>query len=221
MISVIVPALNEAALLPATLEALAANPCPHEVIVVAADSADATVSLAAAAGARVLHSTRRQRAAQMNLGAQAVQSDTLLFLHADTRLPPRALGDIQTALADQRTVGGAFLRWFDSPAAFLRWSCRFGHWRARLTGWFLGDQGIFVRRQVFRDLVGFHEWDMFEDLDFSRRLKRCGKVVFLETPVVSSARRFSSRGPLATTLRDVWLTCRYLASRPPAPRRLD
>jgi hypothetical protein len=221
MISVIVPALNEAALLPATLQALAANSCPHEVLVVDGGSADATVSLAGAAGARVLHSARRQRAAQMNLGAQAARGDTLLFLHADTRLPPRALGDIQTALAEPRTVGGAFLRWFDSPSGLLRWSCRVGHWRARLAGWFLGDQGIFARRQTFRDLAGFHEWDMFEDLDFSRRLKRCGRVAFLETPVVSSGRRFAARGPLAVTLRDVWVTCLYLAGRQPMRRRVD
>jgi len=212
MISVIIPAFNEAAELPATLAALCAQEALLEVIVVDAGSADATAMVAHDAGARVISSARRQRAAQMNLGAAAARGDALLFLHADTRLAPGALRAMEAALRQEDVAGGGFARRYDSPSLFLRVTCALAEVRTRLCGWFLGDQAIFVRRNAFTALGGFRAWDVFEDLDFSRRLARTGRTVTLRPPVVSAARRFTPSGAVRTTWRDVALTLRYLAA---------
>ncbi len=214
MISVIIPTLDEERELPATFAALRGQ-AAHEVIVADANSSDATARLALEAGAKVLASPRRQRAAQMNLGAAAARGDTLLFLHADTRLAPGALRAVELALRASAVVGGGFARRYASPSLFLRATCALAEARTRLCGWFLGDQAIFVRRGVFTALGGFAEWDIFEDLDFSRRLARSGRVVTLRPPVVSAARRFTA-GAARTTWRDLALTARYLAAGRPA-----
>jgi rSAM/selenodomain-associated transferase 2 len=210
MISVIVPTFNEARYLPATLDAIQRNVRGHEVIVVDADSFDATIHIALEHGARVLWSSVRQRASQMNLGAQSAQGDVFLFVHADTRLPKNALEKIECVMAKPHVVGGGFARRYDSPSWFLRGTCALAGVRTRLSGWFLGDQAIFVRREVFKILGGFSNFNLFEDLDFSRRMRCQGRVVTLRPPVISSARRFSLCRPWRTTWSDLSMTRRYL-----------
>lgn len=215
MISVVIPTLNEAALLPATLQAIEANAAPHEVVVVDAGSADATREIATLAGAAVLVSAYGQRASQMNLGARHSRGEVLLFLHADTRLRPDSLVAMERALTRNGVVGGAFARRFDHPSRVVWWSCALADWRGRLTGWFFGDQAIFARREAFAALGGFQEWDVFEDVDFARRLRRLGQTVLLGPPIVSSGRRFA-RGPAwRRVLGDAWLTCRYALGADP------
>jgi rSAM/selenodomain-associated transferase 2 len=217
VISVIIPAWNEAELLPATLAHLRANETPHEILVVDGGSTDGTVGAVrtSAPETRILVSPRRQRAGQMNAGAQEARGDTLLFLHADTWLGPNALRQIERALLDERVVGGGFARRFRGAAPFLAFTSWLAEQRGRGLGWFLGDQAIFVRRQAFEQLGGYRDIPLFEDLDFSRRLARRNRVVVLRPPVMSSARRFVARGSLRTTLSDVWLTCRYLSGADP------
>lgn len=215
MISIVIPTLNEAQHLPAALAAIPAGPPAAEVLVVDGGSDDATTSLAAAAGVRVIQSPRRGRAVQMNLGARHATGACLLFLHADTRLDPTALGALEAALRDPRVVGGAFARRFDCPSRLLRVTCRVASWRGRLLGWFFGDQAMFCRRVDFEAIGGFREWDLFEDLDLARRLKRRGRTVLLEPPVISAGRRFAARGPLRTSLADIGLTVRYLCGTDP------
>ncbi len=212
-ISVVIPAFNEAAELPGTLAALRAQHLSHEVIVVDAGSTDSTATVAHEAGARIVASPRKQRAAQMNFGASVACGNALLFLHADTRLAPGALRRIESALRQPEVVGGGFDRRYQSRSLFLRATCALAGARTRLCGWFLGDQAIFARRAAFTALGGFHEWDIFEDLDFSRRLARTGRVVTLRPHVISAARRFTARGAVCTTWRDLALTARYLPGR--------
>lgn len=192
-----------------TLDAIAANGTPHEVIVVDGGSSDKTDALAEQTGARLVHATERNRAIQMNEGRRLARGEVLLFLHADTLTAPVALARIANALRDRQIAGGAFARRYASRSLFLRATCLLADLRGKAFGWFLGDQAIFVRTEVFDALGGFRELEIFEDLDFSRRMKQAGRVVTLRPPVVSSARRFSSRGPVRTTLADFWLTCRY------------
>jgi rSAM/selenodomain-associated transferase 2 len=210
MISVVIPTFNEARHLPATLDALKRNESAHEVIVVDANSFDATIDIALEHGARVVSSHVRQRASQMNLGAQSARGDVFLFLHADTRLPKNALEKIEYAMAKQHVVGGGFARRYDSSSWFLRGTCALAGVRTRLTGWFLGDQAIFVRRKIFKILGGFRNFNLFEDVDFSRRMRSQGRVVTLRPPVISSARRFSLCRPWRTTWSDLSITQRYL-----------
>jgi rSAM/selenodomain-associated transferase 2 len=215
MISVIIPTYNEASYLPATLDSVADSKTNKEVIVVDARSVDGTSDLARARDSRVLFSPWRQRAYQMNLGARHAQGRILLFLHADTRLRTSTLDQIESALTKDRIVGGGFARRYDSNSWFLRTTCLLAGLRTRSTGWFLGDQAIFVRREVFDKLGGFRDLELFEDLDFSMRMTQTGKVVTLSPPVISSPRRFKRHGGVLTTLSDLWLTCRFLSGADP------
>lgn len=210
VISVIVPTLNEAEYLPATLEKIRASSTAHEIIVADGGSSDATVQLATAAGAGIVHS-EKGRSLQMNAGAKMANGEIFLFLHADTQLPNGSLAQIQDAMKLVRIVGGGFARRFDSESFFLRCTCLVATLRSSLFGLFLGDQGIFVRRDVFEKLGGFKKMILFEDVDFSRRLARTGKTVTLRPAVISSARRFKKRGPFLTTCRDLWLTGKYVS----------
>ncbi len=215
MIAVIIPTLNEAKLLPETLSCIRANDAAHELLAVDGGSEDGTVQLAGAGGARVIHSPKRQRAFQMNLGAQQARSDFFLFLHADTWIGPNALQQIEKTLDLPSVVGGGFARRFQGASPVLRLTCRIGEARSRLLGWFFGDQGIFARRSAFERIGGFREWPLFEDIDFCRRLSRLGSLTTLRPPIVSSSRRFDARGSLRTTISDVWLTMRYLCGADP------
>jgi rSAM/selenodomain-associated transferase 2 len=215
MISIIIPTFNEACHLQATLDAIKGNRNAHEVIVVDAGSFDGTINIALEHGARVVSSVVKQRASQMNLGAHDARGEVFLFLHADTQLPQNALNKIQSAIDKRHIVGGGFARRYDSPSWFLRSTCALAGIRTRLSGWFLGDQAIFVRREVFENVGGFRDFDLFEDLDFSRRMRRKGRVATLRPPVVSSARRFSLCPPWRTTWSDLLTTSRYLLGADP------
>ncbi len=215
MISVIIPVFNESCYVPATLAAIEQRATAHEIIVVDAGSSDESSAVAIEHGARVVSTTVKQRATQMNLGARSARGDVFLFLHADTRLPQNALTKIESVITKRNVVGGGFARRYDSPSWFLRGTCVLAGVRTKLSGWFLGDQGIFVRRDVFEKLDGFRNFDLFEDLDFSRRMRCEGRVVTLRPPVISSARRFSLYGPRRTTWKDFLTTCRYLRGADP------
>lgn len=205
--------------MPRAIHAAARTAAAHEIIVVDGGSTDRTPAQASALGGRVLASGATQRAAQLNLGAAAARGEVLLFLHADTALPERALERILQALVDGSVGGGGFARRFDSPSPFLQLTCVLAELRNRTVGWHLGDQALFVRRSLFAQLGGFRRVDRFEDLDFSRRLGRIARVATLRPPVVSSARRFARRGPVGQTARDFVLTLRYLWGDPAALER--
>jgi rSAM/selenodomain-associated transferase 2 len=215
MVSVVIPTYNEASYLPATLDSVADSKANKEVIVVDVGSVDGTAELAREKASRVVLSRRRQRADQMNLGARLARGSILLFLHADTVLPASALDHIESSLSRDRNIGGGFIRMYDSSSRFLQTTCLLAGLRTRWAGWFLGDQAIFIRRETFEDLGGFRDLDLFEDLDFSRRMAKAGQVVTLFPPVISSSRRFKAHGEVFTTLSDVWLTFRYLMGANP------
>jgi rSAM/selenodomain-associated transferase 2 len=216
-ISVIVPVLNEAETLRATIAAIHSETVPLEIIVVDSGSSDDSALVAQQAGARIVRSHIRQRAHQLNLGAQHARGEMFVFLHADTILPPTAIGQVATVLRGPTIAGGAFRRRYASPSKLLRITCLLAFCRNLLIGWHLGDQAMFVRRSVFFQLGGFREVDQFEDLDFSRRLKRFGRIVTLTPCVTSSARRFDG-GAARATLRDLGLTIRYLVKGLPQTR---
>ncbi len=208
-ILVVIPVLNEARALDRLLPELRGQSPALDLVVVDGGSTDASCSVAARWEVPVLERARAGRAAQMNAGARHGAHAILLFLHADTRLPPGAGAMVARAVADG-CAGGAFSRRFEPSGRFLRFTCWLADWRGRLFGWFLGDQAIFACRDSFEQLGGFKDWQAFEDLDFSRRMKRIGKTRLLNPGVVSSSRRFTSRGPVRQTLRDFLLTMRYL-----------
>lgn len=190
-LSIIIPALDEAQAIGATLDAAARVKGLTEVIVVDGGSADETVEVARARGARVVTSVRG-RGAQMHAGALASRGQVLWFLHADTLAPSDAAEGIARALEDPRAVGGNFRIRFDGSGA----AARFLTWlypRLRLLGLAYGDSGIFVRRAAYERTGGFRAFPIFEDLDLLRALWKQGRFVQADGYVVTSSRRFEGR----------------------------
>lgn len=202
-LSIVIPALNEAEQIGATL-ASARGTRVAEVIVVDGGSGDATVDLAAAAGAIVL-SSPRGRARQMNAGAARADGDVLLFLHADTRLPAGFDAAIEDALADPAVVGGRFDVRLVPSTPRLDLTAALINRRSRWSRIGTGDQALFVRRAVFVAMGGFPDLPLMEDVAFSRELKRRGGIACLRLRVETSSRRWLKDGPLRTVLLMWWL----------------
>lgn len=200
-VSVIIPTLNEESnVVKAIASAVKAR--AEEVIVVDAGSDDQTVAVAAATNATVLHS-ERGRAVQQNAGAAAACGDVLLFLHADCELHADAVAEICRSLsADSKLVGGCFRQRIDTGGVRYRIMESGNAARVRLLKWAYGDQGIFVRSDVFRELGGFPDLRLMEDLYFMKRLKRCGRIALLSSPLKVSARRWQQRGLVTQTIRN-------------------
>ncbi|MCL5291242.1 MAG: TIGR04283 family arsenosugar biosynthesis glycosyltransferase [Actinobacteria bacterium] len=212
--SIIIPVLNEAESLPDLLEHLGAVGA-HEVIVADGGSTDGSIEIAGS-GARTISSLPGGRARQMNAGAAAASGDILLFLHADSTLPERAVEMIETAMEDKRVVGGRFRVELDDPGAIFRVIGRLINARDAAFGGFTGDQAIFVRRRVFEEMGGYAEIPLMEDLDLARRLKRLGTLVRLPAKVVTSARRWKKRGVVRTILLMWCLRALYLMGASPS-----
>ncbi len=200
MLSIIVPALDEAANLERLLPDLDAL-CPGaEVIVVDGGSSDRSASVVRAwPHVRYLVS-ERGRARQMNAGARVARGDIFLFLHADTRLPGGAAAAIARALADPAVVGGRFDLRFSSPRWPFRLIAAFMNWRSRLTRVATGDQAIFLRRAAFEAIGRYPDIPLMEDVDLSARLKRLGQIRCLRLKVTTSPRKWEQEGILRTML---------------------
>ena len=190
---IVMPVLDEAAGIAHTLQALAPwRAAGHEVIVVDGGSQDGSAALAAAAADRVIDSPRG-RARQMNAGAAVAQAELLVFLHADTTLPPNADGLIQQALARGARWGrfdvaiSGRSRWLPVVAALM-------NLRSRLSGIATGDQAIFVERRLFEQLGGFADQPLMEDIELSRRLRAVARPACIRARALTSGRRWESRG---------------------------
>jgi rSAM/selenodomain-associated transferase 2 len=205
-ISLIIPARNDAEALGRTLDHLVtlSHQGDVEVIVAAAGSAD-EIARVVGGRARALTPVGSTRAALMNTGASVAGGDILWFLHADSLPPADAVSLIKGVMADDRIVGGAFAHRFIEPAWSLAVINLINRIRYRLTRNYYGDQGIFVRASVFRDLGGYPDLALMEDLILSQRLKRLGKTALIRTPILTSGRRFLARGPCRTFAFIVWL----------------
>ncbi len=214
MISIIIPTWNEEASLPETLAAIqaAAPKIAHEVIVVDGGSTDQTVTIAREHGHKIVQSSTPDRAFQQNLGAAQASGTILWFLHADTWIPRSSLAQIESTMHQPEIVGGGFARQFRSASPFLWLTCRLAQLRSQWFELYFGDQAIFVRATVFRELEGFREMPVFEDFDLCQRMRTLGKLQLLRPAIRTSARRFASRGSLLVTLHDLWLTLQYLVT---------
>jgi rSAM/selenodomain-associated transferase 2 len=198
-LSIVVPALDEAASIAATVQEALAH--ADEVIVVDGGSRDATGEIAAAAGARVIGAPRG-RASQMNAGAAIATGDVLLFLHADCRLPAEAGDAVREAVSGGARWGRFDVR-LDSPRATLALVGAMMNLRSRLSGIATGDQAIFVDRSLWIALDGYAPIPLMEDVELCTRLRRVARCACLRGRVTVSARRWETRG-VARTVVEMW-----------------
>jgi rSAM/selenodomain-associated transferase 2 len=203
-LSVIIPALNEAGAITVTLQALQPlRAHGHEVIVVDGGSHDLTVDLSRPLADRVIQA-RTGRATQMRAGAAVADGSVLWFLHADTTAPRNADRLILRALQHARTDWGRFDVQLSQTRPLLRCVAWMMNQRSRLSGIVTGDQGLFIRRELYDDLGGFPAIPLMEDIAFSRALRRHGRPARIQQPLVSSPRRWLRHGILRTILR-MWV----------------
>jgi rSAM/selenodomain-associated transferase 2 len=213
-LSIIVPVLDEAAGIEACLQALVPlRAAGHELIVVDGGSRDATAALAAPLADRVLTS-ERGRAHQMNTGAAAARCDVLLFLHADTLLPPQADLHILHAVAGGASWGRFNVR-ITGRSRWLPVVAQLMNWRSRWSGIATGDQGIFVRADLFRRLGGFAPQPLMEDIELCRRLRQISRPACLKERVLTSGRRWETRGVWRTIVLMWRLRWRYWLGETP------
>ncbi|WP_404471640.1 TIGR04283 family arsenosugar biosynthesis glycosyltransferase [Vreelandella venusta] len=199
-LSIIIPMLNESGGIQATLTWLQPlRASGVELIVVDGGSTDASVALAAPLADAVL-SSDPGRARQMNLGAQHASAPALLFLHADTQLPPgeeqRAVANLHQSLAHH--AWGRFDIHLEGKSRWLPVVSTLMNLRSRLSGIATGDQGMFLRREAFDAVGGFPDQPLMEDIALSKRLKTLSPPACLRTKVVSSGRRWDQFGAWRT-----------------------
>ena len=198
-LSIIVPVLNEASHIAATLHALAPlRERGHEVLVVDGGSSDSTVACCEGLADRVLQAPRG-RARQMNAGAAVATHTTLLFLHADTTLPAAA----DKAIA-QAPTWGRFDVHIAGRSPMLVVVAALMNLRSRYTGIATGDQALFVRRDLFQRVGGFPDQPLMEDIELSRRLRAIAPPLCLRQRVTTSGRRWEQRG-VWRTIALMWL----------------
>ena len=213
--SIVVPTLEEARTLPGLLDHLAGLAGRLEIVIADGGSLDATARLAREhpSVSRVVEAPGG-RARQLNAGAAVSSGEMLVFVHADSRLPPDAYCSLAAACRDGRLVGGNFRLRFEGGDLFARVLAAYYRLSRRL-GVYYGDSSLFVRREVFELLGGFRELPIMDDYDFVRRLERSGTTACLPGPALTSARRWRRTGVTRTVCSWTAIQALYWAGVPP------
>ena len=197
-ISIIIPVFNEAPLIRPFLQHLRERAPEAEIIVADGGSSDGTDRLAAGFCDQLVASDRG-RARQMNSGARAAHGEILWFVHVDSKLPMQCLDEIARIMDDPNVVGGYFRIRLPQSLVY-RLTDGFAHYAGILLRIRCGDHGIFCRRSAFLDIGGFPEVALMEDVEFYRRLHRCGRVNYSERRILVSPRRYEALGRTRLTL---------------------
>lgn len=198
-VSIIIPVFNEAPLIRSFLSNLRERTRGAEIIVVDGASTDGTDRLAKALCDQMIQSVERSRAKQMNAGAKAATGDVFWFLHADAEVPLESLNEITRIMRDPTVCGGFFRIRLPSQPAVYRLTDGFAHYAGLLLRMRCGDHGIFCRRTAFVDAGTFPEVPLMEDVEFFRRLHRCGRIVHSKKRIAASQRRYEAIGPTRLT----------------------
>ena len=196
-LSVVIPALNEAGELAETVKRARAVSQVREVIVVDGGSQDGTIQIAEQIGSRVFCAAAG-RGGQFRRGAQEAVGDVVVFLHADTWLPPNAGDAALKCLENQAVVGGGFWKVFRDPTLLMRGSrikCAIRFYLGRR---FMGDQAMFARRTVLESIGGVPDVPLMEEFELCRKLRAVGRLALANTTVITSGRRFAKHGTIRT-----------------------
>jgi rSAM/selenodomain-associated transferase 2 len=210
LVSVIIPALNEADNIVACIEAARRSYTPDEVEIIVVDggSTDGTSDLVP--DQEKLICAPRGRAMQMNRGAAASQGEILIFCHADTRLPDGWYKALIETLSDGSIAGGTFLTTILPERGLLLWLYNRIKFGSRVWWGLYGDQAQFMRRATFEEIGGFPEIPLMEDVEMARALRKKGKLTRIPLRVETSSRRFLEQGPWRQTVGNMWRMVRYL-----------
>jgi len=221
-ISIIIPVLNEAATIEETLTRFEGI-SDVEVIVVDGGSRDETVALVKHCCVRFTPSSDFKvisaaagRACQMNAGAAIATGDILLFLHADTHLPPDFDSLVRQALQHPGIIAGAFELRIDANLRGLRLIERMVNLRSHFFSMPYGDQAIFLKATTFHNLGGFPDLPIMEDFELMQRLREEGRIAIVPASVVTSGRRWQKLGVVKTTLINQLIIAGYFLGIPPA-----
>ena len=209
LISLIVPVWQDDELLVHLVTGLRAGPELAEWVVVAVSPAQRLCDLDRSGVIRLITCDQPSRGRQMNAGAVVARGTLLCFHHCDSELRYEHVGALARAARDATILGGAFHRRFDDRRPWMKWRQPLVRWLHSLGGPLFGDQSIFVRASVFRRLGGFADIPLMEDLEFSRRLRRLGRLKLLDPPIWSSPRRFQRLGVWWTTLLNITFICLF------------
>jgi rSAM/selenodomain-associated transferase 2 len=212
-ISAVVPTLNEADALPETIARARQVPEITEILVVDGGSSDGTAQVAAELGCRVLAASPG-RGGQLRLGASSAQGDAIMFLHADTWLPPNAGVALLNCLRDRTVAGGGFWKVFREKNALMlgsRFRCAL---RLLLFKRLMGDQVMFARRTALERIGGVPDVPLMEEFELCKRLREVGELALAGATVSTSARRFAKLGVVRTYLRMWHVTARYYLGTP-------
>jgi rSAM/selenodomain-associated transferase 2 len=200
MISVIIPAYNEEENIVCCIEAVQHQGDDIEIIVADGGGTDRTVELAGRLKGVIVVREGKGRGGQMNAGASRANGEILLFLHADTTLEEGWSQALAGALRDSSVVGGAFTFAIDNPGKKYRAVEQWVKLRCSLLKLPYGDQGIFIRKEIFEKLGGYENIPLMEDVDFMERMKGLGKIVILEKKAATSGRRWLKKGFFHTAM---------------------
>ncbi|MGK7931050.1 MAG: TIGR04283 family arsenosugar biosynthesis glycosyltransferase [Microcystaceae cyanobacterium] len=206
--SVIIPTLNEATTLKATLQGVLQDK-NVEVWVIDGGSGDKTIELAHQCGVNALISPNKGKAAQMNYGATLATGEILLFLHADTLLPPNYGDKIREMVQYSSIIAGSFQFRFKDPTFSLKIIEKTVNWRSHWLSLPYGDQGLFLKANTFQGMGGFKNMAIMEDFELIQRLKKQGKIGIIPSPVIISDRRWRKLGVFRTTLVNQMIVLGY------------
>ena len=214
IISIIIPVLNEATIIKKTLSQLTQY-SEIEIIVVDGGSQDDTVTIAKSS-VKVITVSGKNRAGQMNAGANLAQSDILLFLHADTQLPANFIELVSKTLNQNQIIAGAFELAIDGSGIPLRGIEILVKVRSRLLSLPYGDQALFISKQAFIKAGGFADLPIMEDFEFIQRVKKLGRIAIAPAAVTTSGRRWQKLGVWQTTLINQLMIAGYYLGISPA-----
>ena len=198
-VSIVIPVFNEAPTIRPFLSNLRERTRGAEIIVVDGASTDGSDQLAEGFCDQVIRSGERSRARQMNVGADAARGDIFWFLHADAKVPLESLNEVGRIMRDPEVCGGFFRIRLPAAPVVYRLTDSFAHYAGLLLGMRCGDHGMFCRRTAFVNAGGFPDVPLMEDVEFFRRLRRCGRVVYSNKRIAASPRRYETVGPARLT----------------------
>jgi rSAM/selenodomain-associated transferase 2 len=209
-VSIIIPVLNEAPSIRRFLSNLRERTPGAEIIIVDGGSTDGTDRLAEGFCDHVIRSGARSRARQMNIGADAARGEIFWFLHADAEVPVESLNEIARMMRNPEVCGGFFRIRLPAAPAIYRLTDGFAHYAGLVLRMRCGDHGIFCRRSAFVEVGGFPDVPLMEDVEFFRRLRRHGRVVYSNKRIGASPRRYETVGPARLTFAYGWIATLYL-----------